>query len=450
MATGTLQATVQVDVGSQVSGTVQKLYVDYNSQVKKDQVIAQIDPRTFQTQVLQNRASLESANAALKNAMSSVEQAKAEIANNRAALISAQANAEKAKSTLANDSTNYERFKQLRAQDLVSQSDLDNSKTTFEISKANNDSVKAQISSSQAQLESSIANERASETKIDSTKADISKAQANLDQAELNLTYCTIIAPLSGTVIVKNVQEGQTVASSFQTPTLFSIADDLTKMQCIASIDEADVGKVQTDQEVIFTVGAYPDKKFTGVVSQVRNQPINLQNVITYQGVVDVSNPNLELRPGMTASISFSVAHQDDVLKVPNAALRFKLQETSSTSTSTTARAARSGGGGGGGGGGQNRPPGQGGQGGGGRGSRPARGKVYILDSTGNPQSIDVKLGISDGSNTSVESDKLKEGQDVITGYQTAETAPTATASPFGPQRPGMGAPGMGGRGGGR
>lgn len=427
-ATGGLQATVQVDVGSQVSGIIQKINVDYNSKVKKGEVIAQIDPRTFQAQVDQDKASLQAARAELANAVASVEQAKADIANTAAAVLTAKANAAKARSQLANDSTNYVRYQQLRQQDLVSQSDLDNSRTTFETSRASYEATLAQVTSSQAQLESSEASEKVTETKIDTAKSDITKAQSTLEQAQLNLDYTTIIAPVNGIVINNNIQEGQTVAASFQTPTLFTIAENLEEMQVIASIDEADVGNVKEGNKATFTVDAYPDKKFEGVVDQIRYDPITSQNVVTYQGVIDVKNPNYELRPGMTANIIFSTAHEDNILKVPNAALRFKLETTSSTDTSTTSR-------GGFGGGGQRQGGGQGGggQSSGGRGPKPKNGKIYVLDDKGTPQPIEVKIDISDGNLTAVESDKLKEGQEVIIGYQTPGAAVTSSplAAPF-------------------
>ncbi len=429
VATGSLQATVQVAVGSQVSGTIQKLNVDYNSKVKKGEVIAQIDPRTFQATVNQDQASLESANAELANAVASVEQAKADIANNAAAVLTAKANAEKAKSQLANDSTNYVRYQQLKQQDLISQSDVDNARTTFETSRASYEATVAQVTSSQAQLDSFKASEKVAETKISTAKADISKAQSTLQVSQLNLNYTTIISPVDGIVINNNVQEGQTVAASFETPTLFAIAENLEEMQAIASIDEADVGNVKEGDTVFFTVDAYPNRKFFGTVDQIRYDPITSQNVITYQGVINVKNPNSELRPGMTANITFETAHEDNALIIPNAALRFKLE---STTSSTTTKSQSSGNGGGG----QNRGGGQG-QFKASKNARASAGKIYVLNPDGTVQVIDVKIGISDGTDTVVESDKLKEGQDVIIGYQTtvAQASSSPLGSPFGGRR---------------
>jgi HlyD family secretion protein len=423
-ASGTLQATNQVDVGSQVSGTIQNLYVDYNSRVKKGQLIAQIDPRTMQSQVTQNQANLAAAEAGVKNAQAAFETAKANIANLQAALLSAKANAAKAKSTMDYGSKNYERYKQLRAENLVSQNDLETAQTSYETAKASYDAAIAQITSNEAQIDASKASARAAETNIDSAKADVSKAKAALQQSQLNLDYTRITAPVNGTVISKNVEVGQTVAASLQAPTLFSIAEDLTKMQAIASIDEADVGNVKEGQKATFTVDAYPNRNFEGVVSQIRSQPINVQNVITYQGVIDVVNPNFELRPGMTANISFIIAETNNTLKVPVSALRFKLATTNSTQSTankngTTTRNAN-----------QSKPMNIA------RTQRPKLGKVYIFDQNKQPKAVEVKLGISDGNFTAIEAGPLEEGQEVIVGY-TTPTASTARS----PLTGGMGGP---------
>ncbi|MFB3894847.1 MAG: efflux RND transporter periplasmic adaptor subunit [bacterium] len=395
-ATGKVQATTEVDVGSQVSGTIQAIYIDYNSRVKKGQLIAQIDPRTLQAQVTQNKANLESAEAGVKNAHAAFENAKANVQNLKAALVSAKANAEKAKSTMEYNNRNYERYKQLRTEDLVSQNDLENAQTSYETAKASYDAAVAQIDSNQAQFVAAQASAKAAETNIDSAKADVSKAKAALEQSELNLSYTRIIAPVNGTVISKDVEVGQTVAASLSAPTLFSIAEDLAKMQVVASIDEADVGRVKEGQKASFTVDAYPDKKFEGKVSQIRSNPITESNVITYQGIIDVSNPNLELKPGMTASISFIVSEADNTLKVPTAALQFKLPKSSisNSDTDTTSKA----------------------------------GRVYILDEMNQPKEVAVKPGISDGIYTAVESNQLAEGQQLIVGYTTQSTDKTSSS----------------------
>ncbi|MCX7918054.1 MAG: efflux RND transporter periplasmic adaptor subunit [bacterium] len=400
-ATGKLQATIQVDVGSQVSGTIQAIYVDYNSKVKKGQLIAQIDPRTFQTQLAQNKASLTSAQAAEKSAVAAWETAKATVANLYASLTSAKANAQKAKATLDNETRNYERYKKLRADDLISQSDLETAQTSFETAQANFHAALAQIASIEAQVTAAESEVHAAKAKIDSANADVSKAKAAVEQSELNLDFTRITAPVNGTVISKNVEVGQTVAASLSAPTLFQIAEDLTKMQVVASIDEADVGRVKEGQKAIFTVDSYPDKKFEGTVSQIRFEPIIESNVVTYQGIIDVANPDLELKPGMTASISFVVAESKNVLRVPNAALQFKLATSSSTKPVFN--------------------------------SDSKTGRVYILDEKNQPKEVVVKVGVSDGTNTAVEGGQLKEGDKVIVGYATQKsTGTTPSRSLFG------------------
>jgi len=326
-ATGTLSAVVSVLVGTQVSGTIQKLYVDYNSIVKKGQILAQIDPSLFEAQVAQARANLEAA----------------------------RANAEKARTAVADSKRTYERNKTLLARNLIAQSDLDASQTAY-------DSSVAQLSAAQAQVE---------------------QLKAALNTAEINLRYTKIVSPVNGMVISRNVDVGQTVAASFQTPTLFTIAQDLTQMQIDTSVDEADIGKIQVNQPVEFTVDAYPELTFKGKVSEVRNAPTTVQNVVTYTVVVKVHNPELKLKPGMTANVSITTALKNGVLRIPNAALRVRLTEKGSA-TSAQKTAAK------------------------------APGPLVWTLKDGKPQRVAITNGISDGSFTEVVSGDLREGQDVI------------------------------------
>jgi HlyD family secretion protein len=270
-ATGSINAVTTVLVGTQVSGTIKNIYVDFNSPVKRGQVIAQIDPATFEAQV---------------------EQAKAN-------LFSAKANLEKAKTSLADAKRMQDRNNALFSQGLISQSVLDTSET-------NHETAKAQISVSDAQ---------------------IAQAEAALKLTETNLMYTRIASPVNGIVISRNVDVGQTVAASFQTPTLFTIAQDLTKMQIDSNIAEADIGKIRVYQPVDFTVDSYPDTTFIGSVFEIRNAPIVVQNVVTYDVVVKVDNSGLKLKPGMTANVSIKVSHKKDILRIPNVALRFRLPE---------------------------------------------------------------------------------------------------------------------------
>jgi HlyD family secretion protein len=281
-ATGTINAVITVQVGSQVSGTISHLFVDFNSRVKKGQIVAQIDPALFEGAVL---------------------QAKGDLANADANVASAKANLEKAKATAVQTKADYERTVGLAKESVMSQQQLD-------LAKANADSAVAAVSAADAQVTQAIA-------QVQQKKAALTVAQTNLD-------YTTIHAPIDGTVIARNVDVGQTVAASLQAPTLFTIAQDLTKMQVYASTDESDVGMIKNGQEVTFKVDAFPRDTFTGRVSQIRMNATTVQNVVTYNTVIDFDNPDLKLFPGMTAYITIPVASTRNVLRVPNGALRYK------------------------------------------------------------------------------------------------------------------------------
>jgi HlyD family secretion protein len=281
-ATGTINAVITVQVGSQVSGTITHLYVDFNSRVKTGQVVAQIDPPLFQGALLQGRADL---------------------ANAQANVASAKANLEKAKATEIQTKADLERAVGLAKDSVMSQQQLD-------LAKANHDSAVATVSSAAAQVTQAIAQEQ--------------QKQAALTVAQTNLNYTTIHAPIDGTVIARNVDVGQTVAASLQAPTLFTIAQDLTKMQVYASTDESDVGMIKKGQVVTFKVDAFPRDTFTGRVSQIRMNATTVQNVVTYNTVIDFDNPELKLFPGMTAYITIPVASASNAVRVPNGALRYK------------------------------------------------------------------------------------------------------------------------------
>lgn len=252
-ATGTLNAVTTVTVGSQVSGTIAKLYADYNSEVKEGQLLAQLDPTFLQASVNEQKANVDRATAQFNEAK-----------------------------------RNYDRTTELSSRGLVSQADLD-----------------------------------AATTSLESGKASLRQAEASLDRAQVNLRYATIRAPISGVVISRNVDVGQTVAASLQAPTLFTIAEDLSRMQVQASIDEADIGTVKVAQRVTFRVDSYPEEEFEGAVSQIRLAPVVSQNVVTYSVIIDVANPEQKLMPGMTATVSVETARRDNVLLAPLQALRF-------------------------------------------------------------------------------------------------------------------------------
>ncbi|OLC84063.1 MAG: hypothetical protein AUH72_02975 [Acidobacteria bacterium 13_1_40CM_4_65_8] len=281
-ATGTLQAVTTVQVGSQVSGNIQWLGADFNSIVKKGQVIARLDPSLFDAQLQQIRANLTQARANLTKAQSDLERTKVQ-------LLDAQ--------------QKYARAKELAARSLLPQSDLDAAKTAV-------DSAQASLASQQATVQQA--------------QAAVTQSQASVNQSQVNLDHTIIAAPIDGIVTQRNVDVGQTVAASMQAPTLFIIAADLTKMQVNANIDESDVGRIRPGQHVTFRVDAYPTDTFEGIVAQIRLQPVVVQNVTTYGTVIDVPNPQLKLKPGMTANVKVEIAKRTDVLRVPTAALRFR------------------------------------------------------------------------------------------------------------------------------
>lgn len=336
-ATGTVNPVTTVLVGTQVSGTIKELYADFNSPVKKGQLIARIDPALFEAQVNQAKANL----------------------------LSAKANLEKAEAALLDAKRTLNRNKELFLKNYIARSDLDTSETNYETSVAGSSAA----------------------------KAEIAKAEAALNLAGTNLRYTRIVSPVDGIVVSRSVDVGQTVAASFQTPTLFTIAQDLTKMQIDTNVDEADIGKVMVGQDVEFTVDAYPDLTFKGKVFQVRNAPITVQNVVTYDVVIIVDNPEFKLKPGMTAEVSVIISVKKDVLTIPNAALRFQPPEKEKTAE---------------------RPKGPG---------------VWILEQ-GKPKRIPVSTGISDGKDTELVSGDIEEGQDIIVESLAPAKQPSMPSGP--------------------
>ena len=373
-STGTLQAVVTVLVGSQVSGTIAKLNADFNTKVKKDQVVAELDQAKFSARVDETRANLRAAEAGLA----------------------------KSKVALEDASRTFARNKELMQRELLSQSELDAAQTAY-------DAARSQLNVSQAQ---------------------VGQAQAAMNQASIDLGYTVIRSPVEGIVISRNVDVGQTVAASLSAPTLFTIANDLTKMEVHTSVDEADVGNVSEGQDVTFTVDAFPARRFRGKVFQVRNAPMIVQNVVTYDAVVRIDNKEMLLKPGMTANVQFLVSQKEDVLTIPNMAIRFKppeekneaqellRQEQSRTAPRPGARrTSRSGGGGGA------------------VARRVRQVRIYVLRDV-KAQPLDVQLGISDGSKTEVVSGELKENDPVIIGMTSGAASQTGVANPFQSNQP--------------
>ena len=281
-ATGTINPVTSVQVGSQVSGMISKLYVDFNSKVTKGQIIAEIDPKLFEGAVL---------------------QALADLGNAEASLAAAKSNLVKDQATLNQNRLDYDRAVGLAKQGVVSQQQLDQAKATY-------DAITAQVGSDRAAIQQA--------------EAQVAQRKASLSVAQTNLDYTIIRAPINGTVVNRSIDIGQTVAASLQAPTLFTIALDLTKMRVYSKTDEGDVGEIRPGHNADFKVDAFPKESFHGVVNQVRMNATTVQNVVTYDTIVDFDNPDMKLFPGMTAYVSIPVASVSDVIKVPNAALRYK------------------------------------------------------------------------------------------------------------------------------
>jgi HlyD family secretion protein len=325
-ATGTVNPVVSVQVGSQVSGKIAKLFADFNSVVPQGQVLAQIDQQPFQARVKQARAAAKSAGGNLAKAKNMASQRKRE----------------------------RDRVAALRPESFVSQADLDLAETNLRDAEAN----------------------------VEVMQAQLDQAQATLASAELDLGYTTIRSPVNGIVISRNVDVGQTVVASFQTPTLFVIAQDLTRMQVNANVSESDIGGVAEGKAAHFRVDAYPKHFFDGTVTQVRNAPINIQNVVTYDVVIAVDNPELKLKPGMTANVTIVTAKKENPLRVPNGALRFRMPDVPVDKKAT---------------------------------------RLWVLDRADRPRQIEVTTGIADSLTTEIVGGALKEGDRVILSIETAE-----------------------------
>jgi len=480
-ATGTLQAVTTVQVGSQASGTISALYADYNSVVKKGQVIAQLDPAVSKAQVEQARANLQQAKAAL-------QQARAAVSNSRAGVSGAQAQAQAAQSTAQNnqagvaaaqanlavlkaqedDAASYLRQQQsLQKSGVIAQRDVDVAQTAYQTAKAKYDQGVAQlnqaqlsqqssassgVAQSQAQVQQSQAQVQQSQASVAAAEAQVQQTAAALQLAQVNLAHTTITSPIDGVVVSRDVNVGQTVAASLSAPTLFTIANDLTKMQVIANIDQADIGLAENAKSVKFTVDAFPGKDFEGKIEQMRLNPQNVQNVVTYNVVIDVDNPEQKLKPGMTTNLMFTIDERNNVLKVPNAALRFTPQDTSGQRTGNGNWQGRRQ---------ANASGGDASQGSGNRGdvqfARPTdpvlAGQtrvVWVLGKDGTPDRRRIKIGLTDGISTEVVEGNLVEGEMVITGQTQSSAAKTnsnqSSAPGFG-GAPRGGAGGGGGRG---
>ena len=323
-ATGNLNAVITVQVGSQVSGQIKELLVDFNSIVKKNQVIARIDPDIFTAKVNQAKADVESAKATVLNQEAQVERARADVENARAAYSESKAQTAKAQVAVVDAKRDFDRKTELFARRLIARSDLDSSQAAHDSAIAQVDSAKAHEQALDSAIQSATAQLRVAQAMLVSARAGVDQKTAGLKQAQVDLDHTTILAPVDGVVVSRQVDVGQTVAASLQAPILFTIAQDLTKMQVETSVDEADIGRLKLDDRASFTVDAFPGETFTGTVTQIRKAPQVVQNVVTYTVIVGVENPSGKLMPGMTANVKLVVAQKANALKIPNAALRFR------------------------------------------------------------------------------------------------------------------------------
>jgi HlyD family secretion protein len=469
-ATGALQAVTTVQVGSQASGTISALYADFNSTVKKGQVIAQLDPAQAKAQVDQARANLEQAKASLANARAAVVNSRAGVTdaqarnlaarstvqNNQAGVSGAEANVAVLKAQQDDAMSLLKQQESLLKAGVIAQRDYDVAVTAYKTAEARYNQAVAQlnqakiseqssssagIAQSQATVEQAKAQVQQSQASVQQAAAQVQQAEAALSLAEVNLSHTTIASPIDGIVVSRDVNVGQTVAASLSAPTLFTIANDLTQMQVIANIDQADIGLVEQAKSVRFSVDAFPGKEFDGKIEQMRLNPVNVQNVVTYNVVIDVDNPEQKLKPGMTANLTITIDERNNVLKVPNSALRFTPPRNTDSGSGAQGQWQGQGGqgrrrqqqqgdnnsAGGNGNGGENRfapasapvLPGQ------------VR-VVWVLGQNGKPERRRITVGLSDGSATEVVDGDLREGDMVITGQQISGASRTTNSTPPG------------------
>ena len=458
--TGTVNPVDSIQVGTQVSGTIASLGADYNSRVKKGQVLATLDPTSFQASVEQQSAALAAAQSTAAASQSSLAQsqvavrtAQANYQQQLASLRNAQAGVTKARSQLALAQTTVKRDAQLLAQGYIAQSQMDTDQTAAQTAQDDVAAAQAAVGVAQAQIASSLSGVRSAQQAVQTSTAQaaasahqVQSASAQLQTAQYNLSRTVITSPVDGIVMARNVSVGQTVAASFSTPTLFTIASNLKDMQVDTSVDEADVGSVKPGNSATITVTAYPNVTFNGTVQQVRVNPTIVSNVVTYDAVVAVHDDSGRLFPGMTAQVTISTQTRTHVLAIPLQALLFRPLQQGARPTTT---------GGGGqtggplGGGGVFVGPGQGG--GGGAGSAPVAGApgstvtVYMLRN-GQPSPVRIVIGVSDSKNVEVRSG-LQEGDHVIVAALRGNRRPGQGGRGGSGGQGGQGGQGGGGRG---
>ncbi len=413
-ATGNPNAVVTVQVGSQVSGNISQLMADFNTKVKKGQVVARIDPAIFEAKVNMTKGNVESARASVLNANAAIVRAQADVAASKANQQAAEENVAKAKAGLQDSSVRLKRRVDLANQAIISKEERDTAQTTNDLNLASVRTANAQVEAAKAAVRAAEAQLEVAKTLKASAQAQVKQYSAAQQQAQIDLDHTFIRAPVDGTVVSRKVDIGQTVAAGFQAPLLFEIAQDLKKMHVDTNVDEADVGRIEVGFPAMFTVDAYPGQEFHGEVVEIRKAPINVQNVITYDVLIDVSNEELKLFPGMTANVKILVDKRQNVLKIPNSALRFRPPDAKELKTAKADRKPKSG-----------------------RGKKGAREKttqtVWVLGEDGKPKPVKITLGITDGTYSEIVSGDMTEGEAVIVGTIGNEpSGSSGAASPFG------------------
>lgn len=447
-ATGTLEAVTQVDVGSELSGRIQAIYVKYNEKVKRGQLLAQLDPSQLEARVEQAQASVNSAQSQYSNAVAGaanalanvraaeaaqvsaeakVQQAEAAAANAKASLIGAEANVRRARADRDVALKNYERQRELRQKDLIAQNELDTAQAQYLAAQASLEGAEASLQGAQASHRSAVTNIQAvradtqaafiridasreqavaAQAQVEGARAQVTNARATLESARVDLGRTSIRSPIDGVVLDVKVSEGQTVAAQMQAPSLFILARNLENMQVETSVDEADVGNVRQGANATFTVDAYPDKTFKGRITEVRQSPVVTQNVVTYPVIIQTQNPDLTLKPGMTATVTIDVETRKDVLMAPSAALRFRptAERTAGAGSPSPAASASPG-----------------------AGRRSRKPTVYTVDASGELVKHEVEAGLSDGIHTELVKSDLQEGQEVVIGTAGATSGGSST-----------------------
>jgi HlyD family secretion protein len=393
-ATGTLNAVTTVQVGSQISGMIKELHADFNSRVEKEQLIARIAPEIFEAKLQQASAELESAQTAVLNQRANGARAEADV-------LSAKANRARAEAGVRDARIKHESRNALFKEGGISREERDSAQATFDSAVAQLDAAAAAVRAAEAQLQVARA-------QLQSAGAVVRQKQAAVRAAEVDLDHTYIRAPVNGVVIARNVDVGQTVAASLQAPTLFVIAEDLTKMQVDTNVDEADIARVRVGLPTAFVVDAYSGETFGGEIVQIRQAPISVQNVVTYNVVIAVENPGLKLMPGMTANVRIVVAEKPDVLKISNAALRFR--PAAGPPLDGSVRAAT-----------------------GGEATRDGPRTIWVLAGR-RLRPVIVRLGISDGTYTEVLEGDLREGEAVVVGTGSRDQG-RSTGGPINPRR---------------